>query len=139
MLGHRRKGEGVVQGAARRAPGLAYPTPNIALGKGATLAHGIYAVHVGVDGKRHEGAAYLGTRPTFDDGSPVLEVFLFDFDGDLYGREIEVEFIAFLRGDRAFTNPDDLKVQMAADCDAARAILAAADRDDPMARFAPAR
>ena len=39
----------------------------------------------------HAGAAYLGTRPTFDDGAPVLEVFLFDFDGDLYGDEIEVE------------------------------------------------
>ena len=55
-----------------------------------------------VDGSLHAGAAYLGTRPTFDDGAPVLEVFLFDFDGDLYGREIEVEFIDFIRPDRRF-------------------------------------
>ncbi len=41
----------------------------------------------------HPAAAYLGTRPTFDDGAPMLEVFLLDFEGDLYGREIEVEFI----------------------------------------------
>jgi riboflavin kinase/FMN adenylyltransferase len=125
MLGHRWKVEGVVQGGARRGTGLGYPTANIALGKGATLAHGIYAVHVGVDGARHQGAAYLGTRPTFDDGSPVLEVFLFDFDGDLYGRTIEVEFVEFLRGDRKFDGPDALKSQMDVDCARAREILAA--------------
>ncbi|MGD9847378.1 MAG: bifunctional riboflavin kinase/FAD synthetase [Variibacter sp.] len=139
MLGHWWRVAGEVVGGARRGTGLGFPTVNIVLPRGVTLGHGIYAARVYVHGKRHHGAAYLGTRPTFDSGPPVLEVFLFDFDGDLYGREIEVEFIAFLRGDRAFTNPDDLKVQMAADCDAARAILAAADRDDPMARFAPAR
>jgi riboflavin kinase/FMN adenylyltransferase len=125
MLGHRWKVEGVVQGGARRGTGLGYPTANIALGKGATLAHGIYAVHVGVDGERHQGAAYLGTRPTFDDGSPVLEVFLFDFDGDLYGRTIEVEFVEFLRGDRKFDGPEALKAQMDVDCARARDILAA--------------
>jgi riboflavin kinase / FMN adenylyltransferase len=125
MLGHRWKVEGVVQGGARRGTGLGYPTANIALGRGATLAHGIYAVHVGVNGARHQGAAYLGTRPTFDDGSPVLEVFLFDFDGDLYGRTIEVEFVEFLRGDRKFDGPEALKAQMDVDCARAREILAA--------------
>ncbi len=125
MLGHRWKVEGVVQGGARRGTGLGYPTANIALGKGAALAHGIYAVHVDVGGTRYQAAAYLGTRPTFDDGSPVLEVFLFDFDGDLYGRTIEVEFVEFLRGDRKFDGPDALKTQMDADCARAREILAA--------------
>lgn len=125
MLGHRWKVEGVVQGGARRGTGLGYPTANIALGRGAALAHGIYAVHVDVEGARHQGAAYLGTRPTFDDGSPVLEVFLFDFDGDLYGRTIEVEFVEFLRGDRKFDGPDALKTQMDVDCARAREILTA--------------
>jgi len=125
MLGHRWKVEGVVQGGARRGTGLGYPTANIALGKGAALAHGIYAVHVGFDGARYQAAAYLGTRPTFDDGSPVLEVFLFDFDGDLYGRVIEVEFVEFLRGDRKFDNLDALKAQMDIDCAQAREVLTA--------------
>ena len=125
MLGHRWKVEGVVQGGARRGTGLGYPTANIALGKGAALAHGIYAVHVGFGGERYQGAAYLGTRPTFDDGSPVLEVFLFDFDGDLYGRVIEVEFVEFLRGDRKFDNLDALKAQMDIDCARAREVLTA--------------
>jgi riboflavin kinase/FMN adenylyltransferase len=125
MLGHRWKVEGVVQGGARRGTGLGYPTANIALGKGAALAHGIYAVHVGFGGERYQGAAYLGTRPTFDDGSPVLEVFLFDFDGDLYGRVIEVEFVEFLRGDRKFDTLDALKAQMDIDCARAREVLTA--------------
>jgi riboflavin kinase/FMN adenylyltransferase len=125
MLGHRWKVEGVVQGGARRGTGLGYPTANIALGKGAALAHGIYAVHVGFGGERYQGAAYLGTRPTFDDGSPVLEVFLFDFDGDLYGRVIEVEFVEFLRGDRKFDTLDALKAQMDIDCARARDVLTA--------------
>jgi riboflavin kinase/FMN adenylyltransferase len=125
MLGHRWKVEGVVQGGARRGTGLGYPTANIAIGRGAALAHGIYAVHVSVDGERHQGAAYLGTRPTFDDGSPVLEVFLFDFDGDLYGRRIEVEFVEFLRGDRKFDGPEALKAQMDIDCARARDVLTA--------------
>jgi riboflavin kinase/FMN adenylyltransferase len=125
MLGHRWKVEGIVQGGARRGTGLGYPTANIALGKGAALAHGIYAVHVDVEGRRYQAAAYLGTRPTFDDGSPVLEVFLFDFDGDLYGRRIEVEFVDFLRGDRKFDSLDALKTQMDIDCARAREVLAA--------------
>ncbi len=125
MLGHRWKVEGIVQGGARRGTGLGYPTANIALGKGAALAHGIYAVHVDLEGTRYQAAAYLGTRPTFDDGSPVLEVFLFEFDGDLYGRRIEVEFVEYLRGDRKFDGPDALKAQMDADCARAKEILSA--------------
>ena len=82
-------------------------------------------MRVHVDGSRHDGAAYLGTRPTFDDGAPVLEVFLFDFDGDLYGREIEVEFIDFIRGDRRFEGAAALQAQMAQDCERAREILRA--------------
>ncbi|MGD9783410.1 MAG: bifunctional riboflavin kinase/FAD synthetase [Hyphomicrobiaceae bacterium] len=115
---------GTVVGGARRGTGLGFPTANIALDRGTALAHGIYAVWVLTGGSRHEGAAYLGTRPTFDDGAPMLEVFLLDFDGDLYGREIEVEFVDFIRADRRFEDIDALKAQMAADCDAARRALA---------------
>ena len=72
-------------------------------------------MRVYVDGRRLDGAAYLGTRPTFDDGEAVLEVFLFDFDGDLYGRQIEVEFIGFVRADAKFTSAAALQEQMARD------------------------
>jgi riboflavin kinase/FMN adenylyltransferase len=93
--------------------------------RGTTLGHGIYAVRVNVDEDRHDGAAYLGTRPTYDNGMPVLEVFLFDFDGDLYGRTIEVEFVDFIRPDRKFDSSEALVAQMERDVGRARDILAA--------------
>jgi riboflavin kinase/FMN adenylyltransferase len=126
MLGHWWRVAGTVTGGAKRGTGLGFPTANIALAPGTALAHGIYAVRVHLDGDVHPGAAYLGTRPTFDDGAPVLEVFLLDFDGDLYGRRIEVEFIDHLREDLRFDDIEALKVQMAKDCARAAEILAAA-------------
>ncbi len=96
--------------------------------KGTALGHGIYAVRAHVGRENHDAAAYLGTRPTFDDGKPVLEVFLFDFDGDLYGHEIGVEFIDFIRPDRRFDGIEALKEQMARDVAKARTILASAPK-----------
>jgi riboflavin kinase/FMN adenylyltransferase len=126
MLGHWWRVAGTVIGGARRGTGLGFPTANITLAPGTALAHGIYAVRVQFDGAAHDGAAYLGTRPTFDDGAPVLEVFLLDFDGDLYGRRIEVEFIAHLREDVRFSDIAALKAQMAKDCERAAELLSAA-------------
>jgi len=136
MLGWWWRVSGRVTGGAKRGTGLGFPTANIALAPGTALAHGIYAVRVHLDGSRHDAAAYLGTRPTFDDGAPVLEVFLLDFDGDLYGRDIAVEFIDFIRQDLRFHGAEALKAQMAQDCDAARKILAAAP---PIPVVSPAR
>ena len=126
MLGWWWRVSGRVTGGAKRGTGLGFPTANIALAPGTALAHGIYAVRVHVGEARYQAAAYLGTRPTFDDGAPVLEVFLFDFDGDLYGREIGVEFIDFIRGDRRFEGIEELRAQMDRDCERAREILRAA-------------
>ncbi len=116
---------GTVVGGAKRGFGLGFPTANVPLAAGTGLGHGIYAVRVFIDGARHQGAAYLGTRPTFDNGMPVLEVFLFEFEGDLYGRTIEVEFVDFVRVDRKFSTSEALIEQMRADCNKARALLAA--------------
>jgi riboflavin kinase / FMN adenylyltransferase len=123
MLGHYWRVSGTVIGGAKRGTILGFPTANIALAPNTALAHGIYAVRVTADGKTHSGAAYLGTRPTFDDGAPLLEVFLFDFHGDLYGREIAVDFIDHIRADRRFDSVEALTAQMQRDCDRARAIL----------------
>lgn len=113
----------VIDGAKRGTSLLGFPTANIELQKGQNIGHGIYAVRVYNDEKCYFGAAYMGTRPTFDDGKPILEVFLFDFDGDLYGQEIEVEFIDFIRGDAKFDNIEALKAQMHIDCEQAANIL----------------
>ncbi|MGE0025415.1 MAG: riboflavin kinase, partial [Hyphomicrobium sp.] len=112
-------------GGAKRGTGLGFPTANLALPKGTALGHGIFAVRVHLDDRALEGAAYLGTRPTFDDGRPVLEVFLFDFDEDIYGREIEVAFIDKVRDDRKFDSAEQLVEQMQRDCAKALEILRA--------------
>jgi riboflavin kinase/FMN adenylyltransferase len=134
VLGHWWRVSGKVIGGFKRGTGLGFPTANIALAPGTGLAHGIYAVRVHVGGQVHPGAAYLGTRPTFDDGPPMLEVFLFDFDGDLYGQEIALELVAFIRGDMKFASVEALKEQIARDCAAAQAILATAPADPPQGR-----
>ena len=113
-------------GGFKRGTGLGFPTANIALARGTALAHGIYAVRVHAEGKVYPGAAYLGTRPTFDDGVPMLEVFLIGFDGDLYGRQITVELVDFVREDLKFASVEALKEQIAKDCAKAQAMLDAA-------------
>jgi riboflavin kinase / FMN adenylyltransferase len=126
MLGHWWRVAGKVVGGFKRGTGLGFPTANIALAPGTALAHGIYAARVHADDEVYGGAAYLGTRPTFDDGAPMLEVFLFAFDGDLYGREIAVEFIGHVRADAKFASIEALKEQIARDCARAQEILDAA-------------
>jgi riboflavin kinase / FMN adenylyltransferase len=123
MLGYWWRISGVVESGAGRGQGLGFPTANIRLEEGVSLKHGIYAVHAYCGGQQLQGAAYLGTRPTFDAGLPLLETFLFDFDGDLYGKMLEIEFIAFVREDAKFRSAESLSAQMAADCAKAKAIL----------------
>ena len=81
----------------KRGRDLGYPTANIRLDKNCGLKHGIYAVRVGRGAERLDGVASFGRRPTFDNGAPLLEIFLFDFKGDLYGKTLDVAFIGFIR------------------------------------------
>jgi riboflavin kinase / FMN adenylyltransferase len=135
MLGHWWRVSGKVVGGNKIGTGMGFPTANIALPKGAQLHHGIYGVRVRHKGDIYKGAAYLGTRPTFDNGLPILEVFLFDFDKDIYGDSIDIEFISFLRQDAKFRSVEALMAQMDKDCAAARVAVAAVDREDPMAVY----
>lgn len=122
-LGHWWRVSGTVEGGHKLGTDLGFPTANIRLDSGFDLAHGIYAVRVVIGDSVHDGAAYYGGRPTVNTGDARLEVFIFDFSGDLYDREISVEFIERVRGDKAFDGLEALKAQMARDCDAARTIL----------------
>jgi riboflavin kinase / FMN adenylyltransferase len=117
---------GEVTHGEKRGRDLGYPTANIRLDKNCGLRHGIYAVRVGRDGQRFDGVASFGRRPTFDNGAPLLEVFLFDFTGDLYGSRLDVAFIAFLREELKFDRLDALIRQMDDDSSMARERLAAA-------------
>jgi riboflavin kinase/FMN adenylyltransferase len=104
---------------------LGFPTANLRLGRKRSPIQGIFAVRVRCLGKREllPGVASLGTRPTVGGTVPLLEAHVFDFDRDLYGREIEVEFVAKLRDEEHFANLDELVKQMHIDAAQARAIL----------------
>jgi len=110
----------------KRGRELGYPTANIRLDNNCALRHGIYAVRVGRGNERIDGVASFGRRPTFDNGAPLLEIFLFDFKGDLYGQALDVAFIGFIRDELKFSSVDALIKQMDDDSARARALLAAA-------------
>ena len=119
----------------KRGRDLGFPTANIRLDANCGLKHGIYAVRVGrgqgKDQRRFDGVASFGRRPTFDNGAPLLEVFLFDFKGDLYGAVLDVAFIGFIREELKFASVDALVVQMNDDSARARAMLTAAPEAFP--------
>src|SRR3984957_19526377 len=117
---------GEVVHGEKRGRDLGYPTANIRLDNNCGLKHGFYAVRVGLDGKRFDGVASYGRRPTFDNGAPLLEVFLFDFKGDLYGNRLDIAFIGFIRDELKFDHIDALIRQMDDDSARARAALAGA-------------
>jgi riboflavin kinase/FMN adenylyltransferase len=123
LLGHPYFVRGVVRHGDKRGRLLGFPTANIALDPSNRLRHGIYAVTIEVDGVIREGAANFGRRPTFDNGPPLLEIFIFDFSGDLYGKEVEVAFFGFIRGEEKFESVEALIAQMEDDCIRAREIL----------------
>lgn len=103
---------------------LGFATANIAV-RHQTAIDGVFAVRVdGVDGGRRPGVASLGTRPTVGGDRQLLEVHLFDYSGNLYGRRIRVTFVDKLRDEHRFESLAALVDQMAADADAARAVLA---------------
>ena len=104
---------------------LGFPTANVHLKRRQTPIDGIFAARVtGLDGRAFDGVASVGTRPTVGGGEPLLEVFIFDFDRDLYGRHITVHFIERLREERNFPSLELLKAQIHADVARARAALA---------------
>ena len=105
---------------------LGYPTANLVLGSYLRPRYGIYAVRVRLDdGREVAGVANVGIRPSFDPPTELVEAYLFDFDGDLYGRVIEVGLVAFLRGEEKFADMAALAARMAKDAAEARALLGA--------------
>ncbi len=111
---------------------LGYPTANIRLGRRTSPISGIFAVRVhGVAEHSLPAVASLGVRPTVNGVEPLLEAHLFDFDGDLYGRRIEVEFVAKLRDEEKFSTLEAMVKQIDLDAAEARALLAAPQSDSP--------
>jgi riboflavin kinase/FMN adenylyltransferase len=127
MLGRPFEVEGTVQHGEKRGRELGFPTANIDIGGYVHPALGVYAVLAAIDpGDRPDwidGVAYFGDRPTVDGKGLLLEVNLFDFSGDLYGSNMRVALIEFLRGDHKFDGLEALRRQIADDSAAARRIL----------------
>jgi riboflavin kinase/FMN adenylyltransferase len=121
LLGRRWEIEGTVEAGDQRGRSIGFPTANVALGEHLRPATGVYAVEVEGCGP---GVANLGWRPTVGGSDLRLEVHVFDFDGDLYGRTLRVALVEYLRGERKFESVEALKAQIAEDARRARAILA---------------
>jgi riboflavin kinase/FMN adenylyltransferase len=109
----------------KRGRAIGVPTANIDLGDYMRPAYGVYAIRARLeDGRAIDGVASLGVRPMYAVERPLLEAWLFDFDGDLYGQALDVQLIAWLRGEEIFDGLDALKAQIERDAAAARAVLA---------------
>lgn len=115
---------GTVIHGDKRGREIGFPTANMEMGPYLRPAYGIYAVRARMpDGRLIDGAANIGIRPTFDPPKELLETYLFDFSGDLYGQTIEIELIERLRGEAKFDTLAALVAQMDADVVRARTIL----------------
>ena len=124
LLGRPYRMSGRVVRGERVGRSLGFPTANVDLRRRRSPVLGVFAVRVrGLDGGPYDGVASVGSRPTFDGTKPLLEVYLFDFDGDIYGRYIDVDFVAQLREQIKYDDVDALVAQMHVDADNARTIL----------------
>ncbi|MEJ1993308.1 MAG: bifunctional riboflavin kinase/FAD synthetase [Maritimibacter sp.] len=128
MLGHWHRIDGEVIRGDQRGRDLGFPTANMSITGLHPPKFGVYVVKVdvltGPHAGEYGGAASMGVRPMFGENQPNLETFIFDFKGDLYGEQLSVALIDYLRPEEKFDSLDALITQMTADCDKAREILA---------------
>lgn len=126
LLGRDWEIEGRVEHGDERGRTIGFPTANVKLGAYVRPAFGVYAVRVAIGAEakiRVPGIANIGKRPTFGGEEARLEAYLFDFNGDLYGKHLRVALVDFIRAERKFAGIEDLKAQITHDCDTARRIL----------------
>lgn len=109
---------GTVIGGKKLGSKLGFPTANIALDESIPVTYGVYAATATVDGMKYEGMANVGGRnsipgaprnPNIGQGGPMLEINIFGFDGDLYGKTVEVELLEYIRAERHFSSVEELK------------------------------
>lgn len=123
MLGRPYSVEGPVLEGRKLGRQLGFPTANVGTGDVQLPPDGVWAVRANLGEEKLEGVANLGVRPTVDGVAHALEVHLFDFVGDLYGRNLEVTFVSYLRPEQKFGSLEELKKQIAIDADRARDAL----------------
>ncbi|MGI2854407.1 bifunctional riboflavin kinase/FAD synthetase [Shewanella algae] len=124
LLGHPYTLSGKVAHGKKLGRTLGFPTANIAMKRKVVPVRGVFAVRLWWDGsEQYDGVANVGFRPTVQGQNCQLEVHLFDFEGDLYGRKVEVELVAKIRDEKPFESLEALKKQIMNDADEARALL----------------
>jgi riboflavin kinase/FMN adenylyltransferase len=127
LLGRCHEIEGEVIKGDQRGRTIGFPTANIKLENSINPARGVYAIRVGIsNGIRtiwHNGIANFGIRPTFNGDTPLLEVHIFDYTGNLYEKKLRVALIDYIRPERAFNKISDLILQIKKDCVKARSVL----------------
>ena len=113
----------VVRGV-ERGRGLGFPTANLAIDRERALPpDGVYVTRAYIDGWEYKSVTNIGVRPTFGEEGRTVEVYILDFEGDLYAQSLRIELLERLRGEIKFASPDELKEQIAKDVERARAIL----------------
>ncbi|WP_262694209.1 bifunctional riboflavin kinase/FAD synthetase [Kordiimonas aquimaris] len=125
LLGHWWTLSGIVTEGDKRGRTIGFPTANIEPGESLMPALGVYAVRVSIDGENtfYNGVANIGKRPTFDKRDILTEVHLFDFNDDIYGKDVRVQLVCFLRPEQKFDGIDALKNQIITDCATAKTVL----------------
>ncbi|MDQ2081887.1 bifunctional riboflavin kinase/FAD synthetase [Xanthobacteraceae bacterium Astr-EGSB] len=123
----------------KRGRELGFPTANLRLDPEVPLRYGVYAVRVSIDGRLHDGVANFGRRPMFDTGAVLLEAFVFDFSGDIYGATIDVSFTDWIRPEMTFGSIDELVRRMGEDSRRARTLLGRTPPVAPPPRLGEAR
>ena len=127
LLGRIYRMSGRVAHGDKKGRTIGFPTANIHLHRIATPLRGVFAVELfGLEGEPLPGVANLGTRPTVGGMKTLLEVHLFDFDGDIYGKHVHVDFLHKLRDEKRFDSFDELKAQIVRDAEQAKVFFAAA-------------
>jgi riboflavin kinase/FMN adenylyltransferase len=123
LLGRPYNVSGVVIEGKRRGVAMGFPTANIKPNKELLPKRGVYAAAVNLEGNRLQAVLNIGLNPTFGDVDLSLEVHLMDFSSDIYGKQMEVQFIDRIREEQTFPGPEELALQIKKDTDTARAIL----------------
>jgi riboflavin kinase/FMN adenylyltransferase len=125
LLGHPYMLDGAVVEGKRRGRELGFPTANLDTSNELIPPHGVYATTLGLDGIVHAAVTNIGVNPTFGDGTrTTIETYVLGYDGDLYGRRVQLGFVQRLRDERRFDDVDALKAQMDADCRRAERLFA---------------
>jgi riboflavin kinase/FMN adenylyltransferase len=123
LLGHQYFLDGTVVHGDHRGRDLGFPTANLETANELLPAYGIYATIAVIDGVHHPSVTSIGVRPTIGDDRLTIEAHLLDGPRDLYGRRVRLALVQWLREERRFDSLEELRVQIAADCDAARALF----------------